>query len=147
MIHILLAGPAAQHVLLKYVNDPQIKDQIIFLLGGVGNRDAIQPIIGAMESPNEARRSAYDRKVNLAANLALTNITVSGVIWHHGGGITRDNCPNDPKSCWSAWWLQHRDTFDISNTYNRRYVNYPNYGIYQDPDSFSSERFIQNAKQ
>ena len=146
MIHILLAGPAAQNVLLDYVNDPQIKDQAIFLLGGAGDAKAVEPIINAMESPDEVQASAYARKVNLAANLALTNITVSGVIWHHGGGITRDNCPKDPKSCWSAWWLRHRDTFDISNTYERRYSNYPDYGIYQYPGQYRSESFIQNAE-
>jgi hypothetical protein len=146
MIRILQVGPAAQDVLLEYINDPLIKDQIIFLLGGVGNGNAVEPIIEAMATPDEAHGSAYARRINLAANLALTNITVGDVIWHHGGGITIDACPNDPKSCWSAWWTEHKDTFDISRTPKRRYSNYPDYGIYQNPGGYSSERFIHSSK-
>jgi hypothetical protein len=146
MIQILQVGPAAREVLLEYLDDPQIKDQIIFLLGGVGNGNAVEPIIEAMATPDEAHGSAYARKVNLAANLALTNITVGDVIWHHGGGITIDACPDDPKSCWSAWWTEHSDTFDISHAPNRRYSNYPDYGIYQNPGAYSSERFIHGPK-
>lgn len=146
MIQILQVGPAAQDVLLEYINDPQVKDQIIFLLGGVGNGNAVEPIIEAMATPDEAHGNAYARRINLAANLALTNITVGDVIWHHGGGITIDACPNDPKSCWSAWWTEHEDTFDILHTPKRRYSNYPDYGIYQNPGGYSSERFIHSSK-
>lgn len=142
MIRILQAGPAAQDVLLEQLSDPQIKDQIIFLLGGVGDGRAVEPIIDAMAGPDKTHASQYAQKVNFAANLALTNITVSEVIWHHGGGITVDRCPDDPKSCWSAWWGKNKQTFDVSHTANRRYSNYPNYGIYQDPSSFRSEEFL-----
>ena len=142
MIQILQAGPAAQDVLLEYINDPQIKDQIIFLLGGVGDGKAVKSIIEAMATPDEASGSVYARRVNLAANLALTNITVGDIIWHHGGGITIDGCPDNPKSCWSSWWLEHNDTFDISHTPKRRYSNYPDYGIYQNPGAYRSESFI-----
>jgi hypothetical protein len=100
MLQILQAGPAALDALLRYLDDPKIKDQIIILLRGLGDGKAVLPIIHAMADRNEARDNNYARKVNLAANLALTNITVSDVIWHHGGGITRDACPDDPKSCW-----------------------------------------------
>ena len=146
MIQILQAGPAAQDVLLEYISDPQIKDQIIFLLGGVGDGNAVEPIIEAMATPVEAQGSAYGRKVNLAANLALTNITVGDVIWHHGGGISIDRCPDDPKSCWSAWWTEQRDTFDISRAPKRRYPNYPDYGIYQNPGAYHSESFIHRLE-
>jgi len=146
MIQILQIGPVAQDVLLEYLSDPQIKDQIIILLGGVGNGNAVEPIIEAMATPDEAHGSAYARKVNLAANLALTNITVGDVTWHHGGGVTIDACPDDPKSCWSAWWTEHSDTFDISQTPKRRYSNYPDYGIYQNPGAYSSESFIHSSK-
>jgi hypothetical protein len=146
MIQILQAGPAAQDVLLEYISDPQIKDQIVFLLGGVGDGNAIEPIIEAMATPVEAQGGAYARKVNLAANLALTNITVGDVIWHHGGGITIDRCPDDPKTCWSVWWTEHRDTFDISHTPKRRYSNYPDYGIYQNPGAYRSESFIHSRE-
>jgi hypothetical protein len=139
MLQILQAGPAAQDVLLQYLDDPKIKDQIIILLGGLGDRKAVLPIIDAMADRNQVRDNDYARKVNLAANLALTNITVGDVIWHHGGGITRDACPDDPKSCWHMWWIQHADTFDILKTASRNYSNYPSYGIYQDPGRFRSE--------
>jgi hypothetical protein len=142
MLQILQAGPAAQEVLLQYLDDPKIKDQIIILLGGLGDQKAILPIIHAMADRNEARDNNYARKVNLAANLALTNITVGDVIWHHGGGITRDACPDDPKSCWYTWWIQHADTFDISKTVRRNYSNYPSYGVYQDPGLFRSEATV-----
>lgn len=123
MRQILQAGPAAQDVLFQYLNDSQIKDDIIILLGGVGNEKAVGPIIDAMADGKESRENAYARKVNLVANLALTNITVTDVIWHHGGGITRDACPDDPKSCWYAWWIEHRATFDVSQTPSRNYSN------------------------
>jgi hypothetical protein len=139
MLQILQSGTAAQDVLLRYLDDSKIKDQIILLLGGLGDRKAILPIIHAMADGNEARDNNYAQKVNLAANLALTNITVADVIWHHGGGIPRNACPDDPKSCWYAWWIQHRDTFAISKTASRNYSNYPGYGIYQDPSTFGSE--------
>lgn len=139
MRQILQAGPAAEDVLLQYVNDSQIKDHIIILLGGVGNQKAVGAIIDAMADRNEARENAYAKKVNSVANIALTNITVADVIWHHGGGISIDRCPDDPKSCWYAWWLEHRATFDVSKTPSRNYSNYPSYGIYQEPGLFRSE--------
>ena len=142
MLQILQAGPVAQDVLLEYVNDPQIKDHIIILLGGVGDAKAVGPIISAMADRDEAASSAYAKKVNLAANLALTNITVADVIWHHGGGITIDRCPQDPKSCWVEWWSKHEQDFDVSKTVSRRYSNYPDYGIYQDPSTFRSESLM-----
>jgi hypothetical protein len=92
-----------------------------------------------MADRNEARDNPNARKVNLVANLALTNITVGDVIWHHGGGITIDACPDDPKSCWFSWWIEHRTTFDVSKTPSRKYSNYPSYGIYQDPGLFRSD--------
>jgi hypothetical protein len=138
MFQILQAGPAAQTLLLRYLDDPKIKDQVIILLGGLGDEKAVLPIIQAMAHRNEASANGFARRVNLAANLALTNITVGDVIWHHGGGITMDACPDDPKTCWYAWWIQHRDSFDISKTVSRNYSNYPSYGIYQDPGLFRS---------
>jgi hypothetical protein len=142
MLQILQAGPAAQDVLLQYLDDPKIKDQIIILLGGVGDQKAVAPIIRAMADRNEARDNDYARKVNLAADLALTNITAGDVIWHHGGGITSDACPDDPKTCWYAWWIQRADTFDVSKPMSRNYSNYPGYGIYQAPRSFRAEAIV-----
>jgi len=116
--------------------DAQIKDHIIILLGESETGKLSAPFIQAMADRNEARDNAYARNVNLVANLALTNITVADVIWHHGGGITRDACPDDPKSCWYGWWIERRATFDVSKTPSRNYSNYPSYGIYQDPGIF-----------
>jgi len=54
--------------------------------------------------------------------------------WHHGGGISIDACPDDPKSCWSAWWTKNKGAFRVTaRTVDRAYSNYPNYGIYQQP--------------
>src|SRR5205807_910111 len=109
-----------------YLDDQQIKDHVIILLGGVGNERAVEPIIHAMAEKGE---NPEQKRLNLIANLALTNITVSDVIWHHGGGFTIAKCPDDPKSCWSAWWLKNRTAFKVTETPNRNYSNYPNYGI------------------
>jgi hypothetical protein len=88
-----------------------------------------------MLTPTETSRSPEAKKINLVANIALTNITVSSVIWHHGGGIPYEQCPDDPKQCWQAWWVQNKDTFRVSGeTLNRRYSNYPNYGVYLQAD-------------
>lgn len=130
MMEVLQAGPVAQEVLLQYLDDPEIKDQIIILLGGIGDEKAIGPIIDAMPG---REGSANARKINLVANLALTNITVSEVIWHHGGGIPIEKCPNDPKSCWSDWWAKSKESFSMASRPNRNYSNYPNYGIYRQP--------------
>ncbi len=140
-LQILQAGPAAQDTLLKHLDDPQIKDQIIILLGGVGNENAVAPIIHAMPNREETHDSAYAKNVNLAANLALTNIPVGDVIWHHGRGITRDRCPDDPKSCWCVWWVENKGTFEVTKAASRNYSNYPGYGIYQDPRVFHAEWF------
>ena len=132
MVQLLQAGPAAQSVLLEYLNDEQIKDQIVVLLGGVGDENVIEPIIQAMAEATDHSERA--KTLNLEASLALTNITQAEVIWHHGGGILYDRCPYDPKSCWYAWWFDNRETFKVSTeTEDRRYSNYPNYGIYQQP--------------
>jgi hypothetical protein len=131
MLRILQAGPPAQQVLLQYLDDQQIKDHIIVLLGGVGNERSVEPIIRAM--PEKGENQDKERRLNLIANLALTNITVSDTIWGHGGGITVPECPNDPKSCWNAWWLKNKNRFKVTAVPSRNYSNYPNYGIYKQP--------------
>lgn len=135
MLQILQAGSDAQQVLLRHLADNENRHQIIILLGGVGDERAIDPLIRAMTDNDELRTNPRAAKeINLSANLALTNITQSEVIWHHGGGIMTDRCPDDPKSCWHQWWIQNRDTFKVSSeTAHRNYSNYPNYGIYQQP--------------
>jgi hypothetical protein len=131
MLRILQAGQPAQQILLRYLDDQQIKDHIIVLLGGVGNEQSVGPIIRAMADKGGSEEE--QRHVNLIANLALTNITVSDLIWGHGGGISVDKCQDDPKSCWTAWWLKNKDTFKVTAAPSRNYSNYPNYGIYRQP--------------
>jgi hypothetical protein len=133
MLRIIEIGQPAQAVLLKHLTDDGIKDQVIILLGAVGDEKAVQPIINAMVDGGEKESNPSFAKTNRTANLALTNITVSNVIWHHGGGITIERCPDDPKACWSRWWQQNHTDFSVSkiSPEDRRYSNYPNYGIYQ----------------
>lgn len=130
MLQILQAGHGAQEVLLDHLGDQDIQDQIAILLGGVGDERAIMPVIETLVDGDESALAAKAKRLNLIGNLALTNLTVSEVIWHHGGGMTIPRCPSAPKSCWSQWWLEHRDTFRVGVGGDRLYTNYPNYGIY-----------------
>jgi hypothetical protein len=100
------------------------------LLGGVGDEKAIWPIIETLIDGSGASSDPKTKRLNLIRNLALTNLTLSEVIWHHGGGISIPRCPDTPKSCWSSWWLEQKDTFKVGIGGDRLYTNYPNYGIY-----------------
>jgi hypothetical protein len=136
MIQILQTGNGAQAILLDQIGDQGIQDQVVMLLGGIGDERAIWPIIETLTDGVEATLDAKSRRLNLIGNLALTNLTVSEVIWHHGGGITFDHCPTTVRSCWSKWWLEQKDTFKVGTGGDRNYTNYPNYGIYEQfPDS------------
>ena len=131
MLEILDAGSAAEPVLLRHLADEGTKDQVIILLGGVGSIKSVKPIIDAMADENEQNLNPEAKKRNLIANIALTNITAAEVIWGRCGGIPFARCPNDPKGCWSEWWKQNRDRIEKEIDVNRNYVNYPNYGIYE----------------
>jgi hypothetical protein len=133
MRKILEIGPAAQHDLLANINDPAIKDQIIILLGGVGDEHSISPIINAMIRKKSLSSTSNSERINLAANIALTNITVADVIWHYGGGVVAAEPPKDSKERWMKWWKSHRNFAVKTNTQSRNYSNYPNYGIYKQP--------------
>jgi hypothetical protein len=130
MVQILQAGTGAQGVLLRHISDQTMQDQIVMLLGGIGDENAIWPIIETLTDGNEATNDARSKRLNLVGDVALTNLTVSDVIWHHGGGISPNQCPDNPKSCWSKWWLDRRDSFKVGIGGDRLYTNYPNYGIY-----------------
>ena len=130
MIQILQAGRGAQQILVDHISDPEIRDQIVMLLGGVGDEKAIWSIIDTLADGSEATSDLKVKRMNLIGNLALTNLTVGEVIWHHGGGISINRCPTTPKSCWSQWWLEQKDTFKVGIGGDRLYSNYPNYGIY-----------------
>ena len=131
MIQILQAGRGAQEVLLGHRSDQAIQDQVVMLLGGVGDENVIWPIIETLADGNEAALDARSKRLNLIGNLALTNLTVSEVIWHHGGGITIPRCSDTVRSCWSKWWLDQKDSFKVGVGGDRDYTNYPNYGIYE----------------
>lgn len=132
MTKILEIGNPAQDILLEYVNDADIKDQIMFLLGGVGDEKAVERIIKAMIPKSKLSRTPNAKKINRSANVALTNITVADVIWHHGGGIVVENCRDNAKECWEKWWKKNKKSFSVKDiTQSRRYSNYPNYGIYK----------------
>jgi hypothetical protein len=130
MIQVLQAGGGAQGVLLDHIRDHDIEDQVVMLLGGLGDEKAISPIIETLADGDVSTLDARSKRLNLVGNLALTNLTVSEVIWHHGGGVSFPRCPATPKSCWLAWWLDQKDTFKVGIGGDRLYVNYPNYGIY-----------------
>jgi len=133
MREILEIGAPAQLELIDNINDPLIKDQVIILLGGVGDERAVGPIIRAMIQKEDLKSNPNSRQINLAANIALTNITVADVIWHHGGGIVQTEPPEDSSDRWQKWWEDHSD-FAVKNiTTSRKYSNYPNYGIYKQP--------------
>jgi hypothetical protein len=132
MKRLLKIGPKAQDPLLAKLFDPAISDQVIILLGGVGDERSVGPIIRAMKLALQDPMPTRRERTLSAGDLALTNITVSEVVWHHGGGITVDQCPGDHVTCWSAWWQRNEATFRVrAITQSRRYTNYPNYGIYQ----------------
>lgn len=132
MLKILRVGPAAQAPLLEKIDDPAIRDQVIILLGGVGDERAVGPIIDGMVAGGDAALTPDAERINLAANLALTNITVADVIWHHGGGIEVRRCPENPKECWATWWKKNEATFTVKEIkQSRRHSNYPNYGVYK----------------
>lgn len=130
MIQILQAGSGAEEVLLDHMRDRDIQDQVVMLLGGVGDEKAISPIIETLTDGHVSTLDERSKRLNLVGNLALTNLTVSEVIWHHGGGIPIQRCSATPKSCWMTWWLDQKDTFRVGIGGDRLYVNYPNYGIF-----------------
>jgi hypothetical protein len=137
MVEILEAGRSAQDILLRHVSDQFIQDQIVMLLGGIGDENAIWPIIETLTDGNDATTDPRSKRLNLVGDLALTNLTVGEVIWHHGGGISPNQCPDIPKSCWSKWWLARKDSFKVGVGGDRLYTNYPNYGIYAQFDDTS----------
>ena len=132
MRKILEAGAPAQDALLEALKDPAARDQAIILLGGVGDERAVGPIIAAMVERSDLKRTPNAARTNLSADIALTNITVADVIWHYGGGIVRTDAPADSKTRWAKWWKKNRTTFTVRGiTQDRRYSNYPNYGVYR----------------
>ena len=134
MLKILEVGPPAQDALIESLRDPALKAQAIILLGGVGDERAVGPIIDAMSGGKSQKHSPETERINLSANIALTNITAAEVIWHHGGGIVETRPPADSKKRWQRWWKKNKETFTVKGSgLDRRYSNYPDYGIYKQP--------------
>ena len=133
MQKILEIGAPAQEELIANIKDSSIKDQIIILLGGVGDERSVGPIINSMIESKKLKSNPHSHRINLSANIALTNITVADVIWHYGGGIVQVEPPKDSKERWAKWWKNHRNFAVKTNTQSRNYSNYPNYGIYKQP--------------
>ena len=134
MKRILEIGAPAQEALIENINDPLIKDQIIILLGGVGDERSVGPIIENMIGKKALKSTPKSEQINLAANIALTNITVADVIWHYGGGVVQIDPPVDSKERWVKWWKKNKASFAVKSiTRSRNYSNYPNYGIYKQP--------------
>ncbi len=132
MTKILQIGKPAKKILLENIDRPEIRAQIVFLLGGVGDETVIGPIIDVMISGSKIAMHPSAKILNRSANLALTNITVADVIWHHGGGVVVERCGDDQKKCWTLWWKMNRDAFTVAKiTQSKRYSNYPNYGIHR----------------
>jgi hypothetical protein len=132
MRQILELGSSAQEPLIEHIADSPIKDQIIMLLGGVGDERSVGPIINAMIGRKDLKSTPNSQQINLAANIALTNITVADVVWHYGGGLVRVEPPEDSKERWMKWWRRNVATFTAKSVIqSRHYSNYPNYGIYR----------------
>jgi hypothetical protein len=138
MKEILRYGSAAQGILLQRISDPRITDQVIFLLGGVGDERAIGPIINAMIDPRDVDRSSNATKINFSADFALTNITAAEVVWPHAGGNLILQCPlRESQRCWQEWWRKNRLTFTAAavTLQERDQPYYPSYGIYRVSDN------------
>jgi hypothetical protein len=135
MKKIIEKGPSTQDVLIKKLSDPLIMDKVMILLGGVGNESAIGPIIDAMVEEQDIKNTSKASAINLAANVALTNITVADVVYpYESGCFDSDKCRDNSKGCWQRWWKANQIRFNIKRiTQNRNYGNYPNYGIYKQP--------------
>lgn len=138
MKELLKVGPAAQPALLDSLSDPLIQDQVILLLGGIGDEAVIGPIIDAMIPSTELKTRENAMRINFAADFALTNITTADVVWPHSGGNIVLNCPNaDRKTCWQKWWELNSGSFAVENLVqrDRNYPHYPSYGIYRVSDN------------
>jgi hypothetical protein len=135
MKEILKIGNPAQSTLLKNLSNPKIKNEIIILLGGVGDETAIKPIINEMLPDGEYQNmTKFQIEIrNLAAKIALTNITTADLASPTAiGTFYGEKCPG--KTCWEKWWEDNQLTFSVKNIEKNRSRFYvPNYGIYSKP--------------
>ena len=73
MVQILQAGSGAQGILLDHVNDQGIQDQIVMLLGGVGDEKAIWPIIQTLTDGDDGKRQSRKHKLDERGILLTTD--------------------------------------------------------------------------
>jgi hypothetical protein len=125
MVEILQAGRMAQGALLRHLDDPSIQDQIVMLLGGVGDENVVEPIIEMLADGDDSELDERSRRLNLVGDVALMNLTVDEVL---GWGSP---CPNTLRTCWSKWWTGHKDRFKEDRIGFRNTSTYPNYGMYE----------------
>ena len=125
MVEILQVGRGAQSVLLRHLGDQSIADQIVMLLGGVGNENAIQPVLNTLSDGDDEVLGDRAKRLNLVGNVALTNLTLRDVVgWGSG-------CEHTLKTCWLKWWADHKATFKEDAIDFRRVGDYPGFGIYE----------------
>lgn len=132
MKEILKIGNPAQSTLLKNLSNPKFNNEIIILLGGVGDEAAVKPLIDKFVEDGDFRPS-MDRKDifrNISIKVALTNITAADLAAPTAiGTFYGERCPT--KACWGKWWEENKATFSVKNLGAKRDQFFvPNYGIY-----------------
>ena len=132
MSKLLAAGADARPALLAELSNETILDQVLFLLGGVGDESSIDPILTAMGLAREKLSGERRERVLAAGSLALSNITGEPVVLWYGGGVVTRRCSDDPLDCWSAWWLANKASFRASDPAHRESRCRPGYGLYRE---------------
>ncbi|GEM_PF-1439364 len=127
-------GAPAQELLLQKLPDAKIQEQLIFLLGGIGDEKAIPAIINSMVEEKNLRDNPNAKRINFIANVALTNLTAADVFFPKSGGNIIYNCNlEESKFCWQRWWRQNASHFTTKTVKDadRMFQCYPSYGIYR----------------
>ncbi len=132
MSQLLAAGADARPALQAELSNESILDQVLFLLGGVGDESSIDPILTAMGLAREKLSGERRERVLAAGSLALSNITGEPVVWWYSGGVVTRRCSDDPLDCWSAWWLANKASFRASDPVHRESRCRPGYGLYRE---------------
>lgn len=127
MVEILQAGRGAQSVLLQHLDDQSIEDQIVMLLGGIGDETAIPPIIERLTDGDKDALDKRSNRLNLVGNAALMNLTADDVEAFGTGSM----CSNTLRTCWSKWWVERKASFREDAILFRGFSSYPNYGMYE----------------
>jgi hypothetical protein len=132
MNQLLAAGADARPALLAELSNEKVLDQVLFLLGGVGDESSIDPILTAMGLAREKLSGERRERVLAAGSVALSNITGEPVVWWYCGGVVTRRCSLDPLDCWSTWWLANKARFRASDPTHRKSRCRPGYGLYRE---------------